>query len=111
MEREKRKSELKDAVPGGSQKRARAEEETTVTEEEVEEFFAILSRIHVAVDYFMKGNGHLRDLTDLRKVESLNTVGNGEANGGEKKKAEDMEENVGLDLNADPDTIQTRFLF
>ncbi|KAL4384326.1 hypothetical protein GQ457_15G005120 [Hibiscus cannabinus] len=105
MERGKRKSEAKDAVPGGSQKRAREEETTSVTDEEVEEFFAILRRIHVAVDYFKKGKGGLRDLTDSRVVESLNPGGNTGANGGEKK-AENMEENAnaGLDLNADPNT-------
>ncbi|KAH1074436.1 hypothetical protein J1N35_026764 [Gossypium stocksii] len=84
------KSEVKGAVVGESQKRAR--EETTVTEEEVEEFLAILKRINVAVRYFKKGNGDIRNLTDLRMVEdSLNV----EVNDGE---------NVGLDLNADPDT-------
>lgn len=92
------KSEVKGPVVGESQKRAR--EETTVTEEEVEEFFAILKRINVAVNYFKKGNGDVRKLTDLRMVEeSLNV----EVNGGEKKKKK-VEENVGLDLNADPDT-------
>ncbi|KAG8475674.1 hypothetical protein CXB51_032416 [Gossypium anomalum] len=84
------KSEEKGAVVGESQKRAR--EETTVTEEEVEEFLAILKRINVAVNYFKKGNHDIRNLTDLRMVEdSLNV----EVNDGE---------NVGLDLNADPDT-------
>ncbi|MBA0689241.1 hypothetical protein Goari_006976 [Gossypium aridum] len=85
-----RKSEVKGAVVGESQRRAR--EETTVTEEEVEEFLAILKRINVAVNYFKKGNRDIRNLTDLRMVEdSLNV----EVNDGE---------NVGLDLNADPDT-------
>ncbi|KAB2053276.1 hypothetical protein ES319_A12G176700v1 [Gossypium barbadense] len=84
------KSEVKGAVVGESQKRAR--EETTVTEEEVEEFLAILKRINVAVNYFKKGNRDIRNLTDLRMVEdSLNV----EVNDGE---------NVGLDLNTDPDT-------
>ncbi|MFQ6637538.1 hypothetical protein Gotur_013150 [Gossypium turneri] len=85
-----RKSKVKAAVVGESQKRER--EETTVTEEEVEEFLAILKRINVAVNYFKKGNRDIRNLTDLRMVEdSLNV----EVNDGE---------NVGLDLNADPDT-------
>ncbi|TYI51670.1 hypothetical protein E1A91_D12G192200v1 [Gossypium mustelinum] len=85
-----RKSEVKGAVVGESQKRAR--EETNVTEEEVEEFLAILKRINVAVNYFKKGNRDIRNLTDLRMVEdSLNV----EVNDGK---------NVGLDLNADPDT-------
>ncbi|KAE8657445.1 hypothetical protein F3Y22_tig00116995pilonHSYRG00119 [Hibiscus syriacus] len=102
MEGKKRESEVQDTIPGGSLKRER-EEETTVTEEEVEEFFAILGRIHVAVDYFKKRDGNLRDLTDLRKGESFSLGGNAQGNGGGKK-AKNMEENVGLDLNADPDT-------
>ncbi|XP_039042304.1 protein NIM1-INTERACTING 2-like [Hibiscus syriacus] len=103
MEGKKRKSEVKGTVPGGSLKRGRGEE-TTVTEEEVEEFFTILGRIHVAVDYFKKRDGDLRDLTDLRKVGSFSLGGNVQGNGGQEKAA-NTEENVGLDLNADPDTI------
>ena len=102
MEGEKRKSDLNVALMEGSHKRARENdngEETTVTEEEVEEFFAILRRIHVAVNYFKKGNGDIRNLTELGKMESLNSEGNVNVNGGKKK-----EENVGLDLNADPGT-------
>ncbi|XP_007046245.2 PREDICTED: protein NIM1-INTERACTING 2 [Theobroma cacao] len=103
MEGEKRKSEFNDAVLKASQKRARwdengEEETTTVTDEEVEEFFAILKRIHVAVNYFKKVNGDVRSLTELEKAESLNWGRNAEVDGGEK------EENVGLDLNADPGT-------
>ena len=107
MEGEKRKSEVNDAVLGGSQKRAREDdsgEETTVTEEEVEEFYAILRRIHVAVNYFKTGNGDMRNLTALGKAESLNMGSDVELNCGKKKEAENVEQNVGLDLNADPGT-------
>ncbi|XWS34031.1 hypothetical protein CRYUN_Cryun21dG0004700 [Craigia yunnanensis] len=109
MEGEKRKSEVNDAVLGGSQKRAREEdsgEEMTVTEEEVEEFYAILRRIHVAVNYFKQGNGDMRNLTALGKAESLNLGSNDEVNGCKKRKEE---ENVGLDLNADPGTDSDPF--
>ncbi|XVE91420.1 hypothetical protein REPUB_Repub01dG0008000 [Reevesia pubescens] len=108
MEREKRKSEENVAVLGGSHKRAREEdgggEETTVTDEEVDEFFAILRRIHEAVNYFKKGNCDMRSLTEMGKVESLNLRRNVDVNGSKKKKkvAENVKENVGLDLNADP---------
>lgn len=110
MEGEKRKSDLNGAVLGGlgSLKRARADdkaEETSVTEDEVEEFFAILRRIHVAVNYFKKSNGDIRNITELEKVESLNLGENVEVNGGEKKE----EENVYLDLNAYPDTGSNPF--
>lgn len=76
---------------------------------EVEEFFAILRRIHVAVKYFERGNGgSKRKLTaaaaaaaaapwspnfEREDFEVVNVV----------KTQESVEENVGLDLNADPD--------
>lgn len=111
MEGEKRKSEANDGVLGGSPKRAREEdsgEETTVTEEEVEEFYAILRRIHMAMNYFKKGDGDMRNLIEIEKAESLNLGLNVGINGGEKKKKKKEEENVegsvGFDLNADPGT-------
>ncbi|XVF86010.1 hypothetical protein PTKIN_Ptkin17bG0166500 [Pterospermum kingtungense] len=111
MEGEKRKSEVNDdAVLGGSQKKAREDdgmqEITTVTEEEVEEFYAILRRMHVAMNYFQKGNGDVRSLIEMEKAESLNLGSNVEVNGGEEKKKEEenVEENVGFDLNAEPGT-------
>ncbi|XP_022775805.1 protein NIM1-INTERACTING 2-like [Durio zibethinus] len=103
MEGDKRKSDVNEAVPGGYHKRERVDvngEEKTVTEEEVEEFFAILRRIHVAINYFKKGNYNMRDLTELGKAESLNLGRNVEVNGCKKTE----KENVGLDLNADPGT-------
>ncbi|XP_022735345.1 protein NIM1-INTERACTING 2-like [Durio zibethinus] len=108
MEGEKRKSEVNDAVLGGSQKRSREDDsgkETTVTEEEVEEFYAILRRIHVAINYFRKGNvkGDVPNLTELERAEWLNLGSNVEVNGCKKKKKNE-EENMGLDLNADPGT-------
>lgn len=98
-EPEKRKAGPSD-VAGGSQKRPRdgSREETAVTEEEVEEFFAILRRIHVAVNYFKSSNGGNRHLTEGRslalQLEINDTV----------KAAEDVKVNTGFDLNADPDT-------
>lgn len=101
-EPEKRKAGTSD-VAGGSQKRPRdgSREETAVTEEEVEEFFAILRRIHVAVNYFKSSNGGNRHLTEGRSValqlESTDTDDT-------VKAAEDVKVNMGFDLNADPDT-------
>ncbi|OMO90267.1 hypothetical protein CCACVL1_07429 [Corchorus capsularis] len=109
MDGEKRKPEANDAVSSASAKRAREETASaTVTDEEVEEFFAILRRIHVAVNYFKKGNGNgdKSKVTWMGKAESHNWGRNVEANGGKKKGDENVEENhiVGLDLNADPGT-------
>ncbi|XP_022727166.1 protein NIM1-INTERACTING 2-like [Durio zibethinus] len=100
MEAVKGKSDVNNALLGGSNKRAReVGEETTVTEEEVEEFFTILRKIHVAINYFKESNGDIRNLTQLGKVESLTLEGNVDhVNGSEKKDG-----NVDLDLNVDPD--------
>ncbi|XVE85938.1 hypothetical protein DITRI_Ditri17bG0132100 [Diplodiscus trichospermus] len=106
MEDKKRISEVNESISVGSQKRAREDdggEETTVTDEEVEEFYEILRRIHVAVNYFKKAYGDTRNLTELRKAEWLNLGSDVELNGGEEEEEEE-EDNVGLDLNADPDT-------
>lgn len=100
-ERGKRKAGPND-VAGGSQKKPRdgSREETAVTEEEVEEFFAILRRIHVAVNYFRTGNGGNRSLTEGRslalQLESTDTDDT-------VKLDQDVKVNTGFDLNADPD--------
>lgn len=106
---EKRKQAKHDSgdVVFGRQKKAR---EDTVTEDEVEEFFAILRRIHVAVSHFRKvdGNGarmtakegsrRLREILEGESVVAVNGVKGG------KGKRRSEEENViaGFDLNADP---------
>ncbi|KAL3501705.1 hypothetical protein ACH5RR_036154 [Cinchona calisaya] len=70
---------------------------------EVEEFYAILRRIHVAVKYFEKGNGGKKTNVVAAKPwspyferEDFEVV-NGDKN------QETVVGNVGLDLNADPD--------
>ncbi|XP_057962153.1 protein NIM1-INTERACTING 2 [Malania oleifera] len=109
--REKRRQEENDDVSDG-QKKAREDrngrERTGEPEEDVEEFFAILRRIHVAVGYFKNGDG--RKLTPEKSnwrawlessecgVESSGVRVRGEAKG----KKEGVEENGGLDLNALP---------
>ncbi|KAG6624983.1 protein NIM1-INTERACTING 2 [Carya illinoinensis] len=109
-----------DGVVSGRRKRAREDSSTgydvvsgrqkeagedAVTEEEVEEFFAILRRIHEAVTYFKRaGKGNWRKLME----NDLEGEGHEEVNGvqGEeqrKRKEEGIKENAGLDLNLDPD--------
>ncbi|KAM4095234.1 hypothetical protein ACJW30_08G014200 [Castanea mollissima] len=84
-----------DVVSGKQQKKARGDVES-VTEAEVEEFFAILKRIHVAVSYFKKNN-------DRRMKEEegsrLRAILEGES---KEEENENVEENLGLDLNAIP---------
>ena len=86
-----------DAVSGKQQKKARGGGDVeSVTEAEVEEFFAILRRIHVAISYFKKNNdrrikeeegSRLRAILEGESIEEEN---------------ENVEENLGLDLNAVP---------
>ncbi|KAL8052853.1 hypothetical protein ABFX02_05G032200 [Erythranthe guttata] len=68
-------------------------------DEEVEEFFAILKRIHVAVKYFQKRNGG-RDLTVTDWCPSFKT----EDFDGANKVSEKIEGkgDTGLDLNSEP---------
>ncbi|XP_070043229.1 uncharacterized protein LOC142178498 [Nicotiana tabacum] len=77
-----------------------------VEDDEVEEFYAILRRIRVAVKYFEKGNadrgGASRKLTvatpwnlALRTEDFKEVVG-------VKEEEEKVEDNAGLDLNIDP---------
>ncbi|KAK4358323.1 hypothetical protein RND71_023933 [Anisodus tanguticus] len=83
--------------------------ETAVEDDEVEEFYAILRRIRVAMKYFEKrkykdGGGVRKNLKaaqlwnpDLR-TEDIKRVVDG------VKEKERVEDNAGLDLNADPVT-------
>ncbi|KAJ6431858.1 PROTEIN NIM1-INTERACTING 2 [Salix purpurea] len=94
MEAEKRKREddgkEEGVLKGGQQE---------VEEEEVEEFFAILRRIQVAVKYFEKSEGKkwrpLLEREDFKELDGadLDT---------EKKEGNSFYENSGLDLNLDP---------
>ncbi|TMW82217.1 hypothetical protein EJD97_006489 [Solanum chilense] len=79
-----------------------------VEDDEVEEFYAILRRIRVAVKYFEKGNAEVsgagRNLTAAKpwspnfRQEELKRAVDG------VKERETVEDNAGLDLNADPVT-------
>lgn len=97
------RKKAREGVNGGDQK-------TIATEEEVDEFYAILRRIHVAVSYFEKKNGGGCKLTE----DKLGLIGaaveredgdevNGGGNRGEVlKMKEGVEETVGFDLNLNP---------
>lgn len=102
MEAEKRKQKNDDDNSGRTRKKARDDdgEVTAATEEEVEEFYTILRRINDAVRYFKKGDGDvkwLRAMLEGGRYEEDDGV-KGEA----RREEEGVEENVGLDLNADP---------
>ncbi|KAK6788661.1 hypothetical protein RDI58_012459 [Solanum bulbocastanum] len=81
---------------------------SVVEDDEVEEFYAILRRIRVAVKYFEKGNaeggGAGRNLTAAKpwspnfRQEDVKRAVDG------VKERESVEDNAGLDLNADPVT-------
>ncbi|KAH7841713.1 hypothetical protein Vadar_033334 [Vaccinium darrowii] len=78
-------------------------------DEEVEEFFAILRRIRVAVEYFEKGKGEGAGRRGLAAKESSARRGPSflrrdfeEIDGA--KGSGDGEGDTGLDLNADPDS-------
>lgn len=106
MDAEKRKRDDLGKFDG---KRAKLEEDNgredrTVTEEEVEEFFTILGRIHAAARHFRKTDGAGRKFTSKKLRLSFEAQDFGEDNGvinkdDQKKMAE---ENSGLDLNSDP---------
>lgn len=107
---EKRSLKEDDAVLGRP-KKARGDNNgvdlADVTEDEVEEFFAILKRIHVAVSYFKKvdGNGDGEGGSRLRAIleeEEIKEEANGVKRGKVEKREEGLELNLGLDLNADP---------
>ena len=87
-----------DAVSGKQQKKARGGggDVESVTEAEVEEFFAILRRIHVAISYFKKNNDRrIKEEEGSR----LRAILEGES---KEEENENVEENLGLDLNAVP---------
>ncbi|XP_062110132.1 uncharacterized protein LOC133821962 [Humulus lupulus] len=89
------------------------EEETTATltteEEEVEEFFAILNRIHAAVSYFKKGGrqwteegSKLRAMLETENCESDDAVKDEAVVRMRRDEEAVVEENPGFDLNALP---------
>ncbi|KAL0446892.1 UNVERIFIED_CONTAM: hypothetical protein Slati_1817100 [Sesamum latifolium] len=110
MDVEKRKREDDGGANVGKKAKACQDEDAAVKvvvapeDEEVEEFFAILKRIHVAVKYFRERKGGDpctdRDLTVTPWSPSFER----EDFEGVKKDVESSEENqnAGLDLNSDP---------
>ena len=86
-----------DVVSGKQQKKVRGGGDVeSVTEAEVDEFFAILRRIHVAISYFKKNNDRrIKEEEGSR----LRAILEGES---KEEENENVEENLGLDLNAVP---------
>nr|KYP69102.1 hypothetical protein KK1_008286 [Cajanus cajan] len=99
---DKRKQGHNDAVPG-TQKKAREEASTAVTDEEVEEFYAILRRMNTAVKYFKTYGDDVAALEKdiLREVKEATRNNNENENQNQK---EDMEHNFTFDLNLTPQT-------
>ncbi|KAK1386940.1 NRR repressor like [Heracleum sosnowskyi] len=97
MEAEKRKRGDSNGETSCKKMKEISEEkmEITVTESEVEEFYAILRRIHVAVTYLKKGKGR-GFLNNAFKLEDFERF-----NGGEER--EDGEKRLEFDLNVEPD--------
>ncbi|KAB1221050.1 hypothetical protein CJ030_MR3G018965 [Morella rubra] len=112
MDTEKRKRDDSGETEDVKEKRLKPEDGKggesgkTVSDSEVEEFFAILRRIHVAVKYFEKRNGGRRE---LRAKDQWNPVFRAEDFQEETGVTEDGEKTegcvagrLGLDLNLDP---------
>lgn len=100
MEMEKRKRE-DDGESNGKFPKAKREEEAAAVageeddKDEVDEFFAILKRMHVAIQYFQTRNGG-RELT-ARSLWSQEFANELEPGKGDKRPV--------LDLNSHPDNI------
>ncbi|KAH0991127.1 hypothetical protein GBA52_002610 [Prunus armeniaca] len=81
--------------------------ETAVKEKEIEEFFAILSRIHRAVRYFKNADGSGHEFTHGRYRLRAVLASNEEVNDTKMEPKMDAgveEENLSFDLNANPDS-------
>ncbi|KAK4423581.1 hypothetical protein Salat_1940900 [Sesamum alatum] len=97
MDVEKRKREDDGGANVGKKAKACQDDDGVVPEdEEVEEFFAIMKRIHVAVKYFRERKGS-RDLTATPWSPSFERQ---DFEGVKKDQVENQ--NAGLDLNSDP---------
>jgi len=95
MEAEKSKREVDGKMNG---KRGKEEGGLKGSQQEVEEFFAILRRIQVAVKYFEKSEGKKwRPLLEREEFKELN----GDLDT-EMKEGNSFYGNSGLDLNLDP---------
>jgi hypothetical protein len=100
MEAKKSKREVDGKMNGkrGKEEGGLKGSQQEVKEEEVEEFFAILRRIQVAVKYFEKSEGKKwRPLLEREEFKELN----GDLDT-EMKEGSSFSGNSGLDLNLDP---------
>ncbi|MCE3049340.1 hypothetical protein HAX54_044659 [Datura stramonium] len=99
-EGEKRKPKDNDVVPKSATKKPREEFTEEVAEEEVEEFFAILRRIQVAVKYFNKVDG--ASGSGRKMTEDIDRKCSDEIVGDNIEMKEKEKENKGFDLNMEP---------
>ncbi|KAJ6322059.1 hypothetical protein OIU77_012024 [Salix suchowensis] len=104
--KKRKQGELNENV-ADAEKKAREDgggQTAEATNAEVDEFFAILKRIHVAIKYFKEANEDHRKLTGVRSLErGLEVEGSGVKVSDIKKEKVGVEENAGFDLNADPE--------
>ncbi|CAK7326564.1 unnamed protein product [Dovyalis caffra] len=104
--KKRKQDELNDDVPDAETKAREDKEGQTaeVTNAEVDEFYAILKRIHVAVKYFKEANEDGHKLTQARSLErEFEVEASGVKVNGVKREEEGVEENEGFDLNVDPE--------
>lgn len=109
MDSEKRKREIEDNVTTNKKfmkNNTKAEDEgQEEEEEEIQEFFAILRRIHVAVKYFEKSDGSGRSLTAPTAAHTWKPSFQAEdflEDNDAVKDQTDTEDGLSLDLNSDP---------
>ncbi|CAN4124791.1 unnamed protein product [Withania somnifera] len=92
----------------GEGKSVTATAEVVVEDDEVEEFYAILRRIRVAVKYFEKGTSVYgdagRNLTAAQPRKMGFQQGDFKRCVAGDKERESVEDNAGLDLNTDPNS-------
>ncbi|ESR50910.1 protein NIM1-INTERACTING 2 [Citrus sinensis] len=124
MEGEKRRREHNGELEGkrtkGEDVNEVAGQTQTVTEDEVEEFYAILRRIHVAVKYFEKVDNEARhkltdtgwrprfEPEDFDEHDGVNDAGVNNNRGQKEEGVEEGEEDSGLDLNSDPTSFTSK---
>ncbi|XP_050222718.1 protein NEGATIVE REGULATOR OF RESISTANCE-like [Mercurialis annua] len=93
---EKRKQEDGDRMKN-KKRPVLADEDDTVKDEEVEEFFAILRRVNVAVKYFKSNKDGKKLWKPAFKAADFEDVDRRS-----KQNDDFVDENTGLDLNSDP---------
>lgn len=107
----KKKTELRTEEEGNGEqrKRARRVAEKDVEEEELEEFFSILRRMQHSLNYFKNARGREgKEFFGLRGWRAMldKEILAGRPRSRRKEESGVVEENPGLDLNADPQPVE-----